>query len=88
MFAAVPSRPRGVGHAPVDWLGAALTFCGLAGPVLALIRQPVVGWSSPQVNSEIESLMKWTLPSQKQEFTPPVCMLRDMAESLFILLSH
>jgi predicted MFS family arabinose efflux permease len=26
-----------------------LTFLGLAGPVLALIRQPVVGWSSPQV---------------------------------------
>jgi Na+/melibiose symporter-like transporter len=33
----------------VDWLGAALTFLGLAGPVLALIRQPVVGWSSAQV---------------------------------------
>ena len=26
-----------------------LTFFGLAGPVLALIRQPVVGWTSPQV---------------------------------------
>jgi EmrB/QacA subfamily drug resistance transporter len=38
------SRP---GH--VDWLGAALTFLGLTGPVLALIRQPVVGWGSPQV---------------------------------------
>jgi EmrB/QacA subfamily drug resistance transporter len=46
---AVPARPRGVTHARVDWLGAALTFFGLAGPVLALIRQPVVGWSSPQV---------------------------------------
>src|SRR5579884_1191976 len=33
----------------VDWLGAALTFLGLAGPVLALIRQPTVGWSSPEV---------------------------------------
>ena len=33
----------------VDWLGAVLTFFGLAGPVLALIRQPVVGWGSPQV---------------------------------------
>ena len=33
----------------MDWLGAALTFFGLAGPVLALIRQPVVGWGSPQV---------------------------------------
>jgi EmrB/QacA subfamily drug resistance transporter len=46
---AVPAREPGVGHPPVDWLGAALTFCGLAGPVLALIRQPVVGWSSPEV---------------------------------------
>jgi EmrB/QacA subfamily drug resistance transporter len=45
----VPARAAGAGHAPVDWLGAALTFLGLAGPVLALIRQPVVGWSSPQV---------------------------------------
>lgn len=46
---AVPARERGTAHARVDWLGAALTFFGLAGPVLALIRQPVVGWSSPQV---------------------------------------
>jgi len=46
---AVPARERGAAHAPVDWLGAGLTFVGLAGPVLALIRQPVVGWSSPQV---------------------------------------
>ncbi|HUA71016.1 MAG TPA: DHA2 family efflux MFS transporter permease subunit [Solirubrobacteraceae bacterium] len=46
---AVPPRPPGTSHARVDWLGAALTFFGLAGPVLALIRQPVVGWSSPQV---------------------------------------
>jgi EmrB/QacA subfamily drug resistance transporter len=46
---AVPPRAPGVAHARVDWLGAALTFFGLAGPVLALIRQPVVGWSSPQV---------------------------------------
>ena len=46
---AVPARARGTAHARVDWLGAALTLWGLAGPVLALIRQPVVGWSSPQV---------------------------------------
>src|SRR5437763_2200772 len=46
---AVPARAPGVAHAPIDWLGAALTFFGLAGPVLALIRQPVVGWSSPEV---------------------------------------
>ncbi len=46
---AVPPRAPGTAHAPIDWLGAALTFFGLAGPVLALIRQPDVGWSSPQV---------------------------------------
>jgi EmrB/QacA subfamily drug resistance transporter len=46
---AVPARARDLAHARVDWLGAALTFLGLAGPVLALIRQPVVGWSSAQV---------------------------------------
>ncbi len=46
---AVPRRPPAESHGRVDWLGAALTFFGLAGPVLALIRQPVVGWSSPQV---------------------------------------
>ena len=46
---AVPAREPGAEHAPVDWLGAALTFFGLAGPVLALIREPELGWSSPQV---------------------------------------
>ena len=46
---AVPPRAPGTTHARVDWLGAVLTFFGLAGPVLALIRQPVVGWTSPQV---------------------------------------
>ena len=45
----VPGRQRGAAHAPVDWLGAVLTFFGLAGPVLALIRLPDAGWSSPQV---------------------------------------
>jgi predicted MFS family arabinose efflux permease len=46
---AVPARTGKTSHPPVDWLGAVLTFFGLAGPVLALIRQPVVGWSSPEV---------------------------------------
>ncbi len=46
---AVPARARGQAHTHVDWLGAALTFFGLAGPVLALIRQPIVGWGSPEV---------------------------------------
>lgn len=46
---AVPGRQRGAAHAPVDWLGAVLTFLGLAGPVPALIRLPAQGWSSPKV---------------------------------------
>ncbi|HWH12292.1 MAG TPA: DHA2 family efflux MFS transporter permease subunit [Solirubrobacteraceae bacterium] len=46
---AVPAREPGTVHAHVDWVGAGLTFLGLTGPVLALIRQPVVGWSSPEV---------------------------------------
>jgi EmrB/QacA subfamily drug resistance transporter len=46
---AVPPRTDHTAHGQVDWLGAALTFFGLAGPVLALIRQPVAGWGSPQV---------------------------------------
>jgi EmrB/QacA subfamily drug resistance transporter len=46
---AVPARRPGTVHARVDWLGALLTFAGLSGPVLALIRQPVVGWGSPEV---------------------------------------
>ncbi len=33
----------------LDWVGAVLTVVGLAGPVLALIRQPAVGWGSPEV---------------------------------------
>src|SRR5690242_8667580 len=45
----VPARERGQAHRSVDWLGAALTFLGLAGPVLALIRLPEAGWGSPQV---------------------------------------
>jgi EmrB/QacA subfamily drug resistance transporter len=46
---AVPARPPGGPHTRIDWVGATLTFLGLVGPVLALIRQPVVGWSSPEV---------------------------------------
>src|SRR5712691_9805252 len=46
---AVPGREPGAAHVRVDWLGAALTFLGLAGPVLALIRLPEQGWASPQV---------------------------------------
>jgi MFS family permease len=46
---AVPARVSGPRHARVDWLGAGLAFSGLAGPVVALIGQPAVGWSSPQV---------------------------------------
>jgi EmrB/QacA subfamily drug resistance transporter len=46
---AVAARETGRERARVDWLGAGLTAFGLAGPVLALIRQPAVGWDSPEV---------------------------------------
>jgi EmrB/QacA subfamily drug resistance transporter len=46
--AAVP-KAEGRRNVRVDWWGAVLTVLGLAGPVLALIRQPEAGWSSPQV---------------------------------------
>src|SRR4051794_15369906 len=47
--AAVQQRPRGAGHPHVDVVGAVLCALGLAGPVFALVRQPVVGWSAPEV---------------------------------------
>jgi EmrB/QacA subfamily drug resistance transporter len=47
---AVPARgPASGRRRSVDWQGAVLCAAGLAGPVYALIRQPDVGWSSPQV---------------------------------------
>ena len=45
---AVPKAP-GRRDVQLDWLGAVLTTFGLAGPVLALIRQPEDGWGSPTV---------------------------------------
>ena len=41
--------PASTGRSGVhlDWIGALLTVIGLAGPVLALIRQPVAGWTQP-----------------------------------------
>jgi EmrB/QacA subfamily drug resistance transporter len=44
-----PAGDRGAAQPRIDWVGAVLTFLGLAGPVLALIRQPVVGWGSVEV---------------------------------------
>jgi EmrB/QacA subfamily drug resistance transporter len=43
--------PKSAGQSGVhlDWLGALLSLLGLAGPVLALIRQPEAGWGSPEV---------------------------------------
>jgi EmrB/QacA subfamily drug resistance transporter len=46
---AVPRRPWPAARPPVDWLGAALSFLTLAGPTLALIRQPHSGWDAPEV---------------------------------------
>src|SRR5689334_13167056 len=47
--AAVDERPRETERRRVDILGAALCALGLAGPTMALIRQPSVGWGSPEV---------------------------------------
>jgi EmrB/QacA subfamily drug resistance transporter len=49
VWVAVPARERGRQHAPIDWVGAILCALGLAGPVLALIRQPTSGWGAPDV---------------------------------------
>jgi EmrB/QacA subfamily drug resistance transporter len=46
---AVSERPREGPRVHLDYLGATLCALGLAGPVFALIRQPSVGWDSPQV---------------------------------------
>jgi EmrB/QacA subfamily drug resistance transporter len=47
--AAVTERPREAEREPLDIIGAVLCALGLAGPVYALIRQPAVGWGSPEV---------------------------------------
>jgi EmrB/QacA subfamily drug resistance transporter len=47
--AAVPERPPSVERVRLDVPGAVLCALGLAGPVYALIRQPRVGWSAPEV---------------------------------------
>ncbi len=49
IFAAVPRRAPSANRVHVDWLGAGLCALGLAGPVLALIRQPALGWTAPGV---------------------------------------
>ena len=45
---AVPSIPAAGGHR-IDVPGAVLCVLGLAGPTYALIQQPLLGWSDPQV---------------------------------------
>ena len=46
---AVPGRSLSAGNGRIDWLGAALAACGLAGISFALIEQPVLGWGDPAV---------------------------------------
>jgi EmrB/QacA subfamily drug resistance transporter len=46
--AVAPSEGKGE-HAPLDLVGAGLCALGLGGPVYALIREPSVGWGSPEV---------------------------------------
>ena len=47
--AALPRRPRIAARPPVDWQGGVLSFLALAGPTLALSRQPASGWGAPDV---------------------------------------
>jgi EmrB/QacA subfamily drug resistance transporter len=49
VWVAVPKREAAGRHTPIDWVGAVLGALGLAGPVFALIRQPVDGWGAPTV---------------------------------------
>jgi EmrB/QacA subfamily drug resistance transporter len=49
VFIAVPQRPHAGPRTPIDWPGAALSFLALAGPTLALVRQPQSGWGAPDV---------------------------------------
>jgi EmrB/QacA subfamily drug resistance transporter len=46
---AMPEGERQRATRVVDWPGAALSFLGLAGPTLALIRQPESGWGATDV---------------------------------------
>lgn len=46
---AVPARRAGEARVRVDWIGGALALFGLAGVLLALIREPSAGWTSPDV---------------------------------------
>ncbi|MDX6721589.1 MAG: hypothetical protein QOJ63_3843 [Solirubrobacteraceae bacterium] len=47
--AAVPRRAPATNRPRLDWPGGAFSFLGLAGPTLALIRQPASGWGAPDV---------------------------------------
>jgi EmrB/QacA subfamily drug resistance transporter len=47
--AAVPQRSLATARPPVDWAGGVLSFLGLAGPTLALIRQPESRWGAVDV---------------------------------------
>ena len=49
VFAGVPQRERSAVRPPLDWPGVVLSFLGLAGPTLALIRQPESGWGGADV---------------------------------------
>jgi EmrB/QacA subfamily drug resistance transporter len=46
---AVSERVREGPQVHLDYIGATLCALGLAGPVFALIREPSVGWGSPEV---------------------------------------
>jgi EmrB/QacA subfamily drug resistance transporter len=49
LFVVPRAEPRRAGARKIDVPGALLCAAGLAGPVFALIEQPRLGWSSPEV---------------------------------------
>lgn len=53
MSARIPAPPRAGQRPRVDWVGAGLAAFGLAGPTLALIEQPRLGWADPLVRGPL-----------------------------------
>lgn len=53
MSARIPPAREGREHPRIDWVGAALAAAGLAGPTLALIEQPRLGWGDPLVSGPL-----------------------------------
>ncbi len=75
---AIPPREGGGTRRSVDWLGAAMCATGLAGPVYALIRQPVVGWSAPRCWSACSAASRCSARSCGVSRAPPTRCCRSV----------